>query len=126
MSLFTALSIGWFKAAISLLGNDLGRVLRWGAGYSGEDPYSILTSVDEAENVLMDRWTILLDAQEVVDSMENGNSEPEPPKVWTPSFHANLSVPILSSSIRSLSRNSIHCRCPHCSSEGLSHLRFQG
>ncbi|KAG8594989.1 hypothetical protein GDO81_001388 [Engystomops pustulosus] len=62
-------------------GNDLGRVLRWGAGYSGEDPYSVLISVDEAENVLMDRWTILLDAQEVVDSMENGISEPEPPKI---------------------------------------------
>lgn len=62
-------------------GNDLGRVLRWGAGYSGEDPYAVLISVDEAENVLMDRWTILLDAQEVVDSMENGISEPEPPKI---------------------------------------------
>ncbi|KAM4048982.1 diacylglycerol kinase theta [Anomaloglossus baeobatrachus] len=62
-------------------GNDLGRVLRWGAGYTGEDPYSILMSVEEAENVLMDRWTILLDAQEVVDSMENGISEPEPPKI---------------------------------------------
>ncbi|XP_069482496.1 diacylglycerol kinase theta isoform X2 [Ambystoma mexicanum] len=62
-------------------GNDLGRVLRWGAGYSGEDPYSILVSVDEADNVLMDRWTILLDAQEVVDSTENGILEPEPPKI---------------------------------------------
>uniref|UniRef100_A0A8C5PLV7 Diacylglycerol kinase n=1 Tax=Leptobrachium leishanense TaxID=445787 RepID=A0A8C5PLV7_9ANUR len=62
-------------------GNDLGRVLRWGAGYSGEDPYSILITVDEAENVLMDRWTILLDAQEVVESLENGVSEPEPPKI---------------------------------------------
>ncbi|MEE6511835.1 hypothetical protein FKM82_018659 [Ascaphus truei] len=62
-------------------GNDLGRVLRWGTGYSGEDPYAILISVDEAENVLMDRWTILLDAQEVVDAMENGISEPEPPKI---------------------------------------------
>ncbi|XP_068090360.1 diacylglycerol kinase theta [Hyperolius riggenbachi] len=62
-------------------GNDLGRVLRWGAGYSGEDPLSLLVSVDEAENVLMDRWTILLDAQEVVDSMENGIAEPEPPKI---------------------------------------------
>ncbi|KAM8960987.1 diacylglycerol kinase theta [Pelodytes ibericus] len=62
-------------------GNDLGRVLRWGAGYTGEDPYSILIAVDEAENVLMDRWTILLDAQEVVESLGNGISEPEPPKI---------------------------------------------
>lgn len=62
-------------------GNDLGRVLCWGAGYSGEDPYSILISVDEANNVLMDRWTILLDAQEAIESSENGVLEPEPPKV---------------------------------------------
>lgn len=62
-------------------GNDLGRVLRWGAGYSGEDPYSILVSVDEADDVLMDRWTILLDAEEPAEGAENGMAEPEPPKV---------------------------------------------
>lgn len=62
-------------------GNDLGRVLRWGAGYSGEDPYSILVSVDEADDVLMDRWTILLDAEEPAEGAENGIAEPEPPKV---------------------------------------------
>ncbi|MGH0145088.1 UNVERIFIED_CONTAM: hypothetical protein FKN15_006505 [Acipenser sinensis] len=63
-------------------GNDLARVLRWGAGYSGEDPHSVLMSFNEAEEVLMDRWTILLDAQEVVDEdKENGITEPEPPKV---------------------------------------------
>ncbi|XP_030622172.1 diacylglycerol kinase theta [Chanos chanos] len=61
-------------------GNDLARVLRWGAGYSGEDPFSILVSVDEAEEVLMDRWTILLDAQEMTeDGKENGFLEP--PKI---------------------------------------------
>ncbi|XP_072439804.1 LOW QUALITY PROTEIN: diacylglycerol kinase theta [Chiloscyllium punctatum] len=62
-------------------GNDLARVLRWGPGYSGEDPFSILVAVDEAEEVLMDRWTILLDAQEVVDGSENGVPELEPPKI---------------------------------------------
>ncbi|KAG5264099.1 hypothetical protein AALO_G00272130 [Alosa alosa] len=61
-------------------GNDLARVLRWGAGYSGEDPYSILLSLDEAEEVEMDRWTILLDAQEMTeDGKENGFLEP--PKI---------------------------------------------
>uniref|UniRef100_A0A673JI84 Diacylglycerol kinase n=1 Tax=Sinocyclocheilus rhinocerous TaxID=307959 RepID=A0A673JI84_9TELE len=61
-------------------GNDLARVLRWGAGYSGEDPYNILLSVDEAEEVQMDRWTILLDAQEMTeDGKENGFLEP--PKI---------------------------------------------
>lgn len=63
-----------------LSGNDLARVLRWGAGYSGEDPYNILISVDEAEEVHMDRWTILFDAQEMSeDGKENGFLEP--PKV---------------------------------------------
>lgn len=61
-------------------GNDLARILRWGAGYSGEDPYHILVSVDEAEEVQIDRWTILLDAQEITDDgKENGFLEP--PKV---------------------------------------------
>lgn len=64
----------------SFPGNDLGRVLRWGAGYSGEDPFSVLVSVDEADAVLMDRWTILLDAHEI-DSPENNVVETEPPKV---------------------------------------------
>ncbi|XP_061409174.1 diacylglycerol kinase theta [Lethenteron reissneri] len=45
-------------------GNDLARVLRWGPGYSGEDPLSVLINVDEAQEVKMDRWTILLDANE--------------------------------------------------------------
>uniref|UniRef100_A0A8C4S5G4 Diacylglycerol kinase n=1 Tax=Erpetoichthys calabaricus TaxID=27687 RepID=A0A8C4S5G4_ERPCA len=74
-------------------GNDLARVLRWGAGYSGEDPYSILLAVDEAEEVLMDRWTILLDAQEAADSgKENGISEPEPPKIVQMNNYCGLGI----------------------------------
>lgn len=61
-------------------GNDLARVLCWGAGYGSEDPAHILTCVDEAEEVLMDRWTILLDAQAI---SEDGRDDSflEPPKV---------------------------------------------
>ncbi|XP_007056908.3 LOW QUALITY PROTEIN: diacylglycerol kinase theta [Chelonia mydas] len=73
-------------------GNDLGRVLRWGAGYSGEDPYSVLISVDEADDVLMDRWTILLDAQEAVESAENGILEPEPPKIVQMNNYCGLGI----------------------------------
>ncbi|KAM6469365.1 diacylglycerol kinase theta isoform 1-T1 [Liasis olivaceus] len=73
-------------------GNDLGRVLRWGAGYSGEDPYSILISVDEADDVLMDRWTILLDAQEAMESSENGVLEPEPPKIVQMNNYCGLGI----------------------------------
>lgn len=61
-------------------GNDLGRVLRWGAGYSGEDLLSVLVSVDEADAVLMDRWTILLDAHEA-GGAENSVADAEPPRV---------------------------------------------
>uniref|UniRef100_A0A4W6CPJ8 Diacylglycerol kinase n=1 Tax=Lates calcarifer TaxID=8187 RepID=A0A4W6CPJ8_LATCA len=61
-------------------GNDLARILRWGPGYSGEDPHHILVSVDEADEVLMDRWTILLDAQDMSeDGKDNGFLEP--PKI---------------------------------------------
>uniref|UniRef100_A0A673IWS3 Diacylglycerol kinase n=1 Tax=Sinocyclocheilus rhinocerous TaxID=307959 RepID=A0A673IWS3_9TELE len=72
------------EPAISIIplgtGNDLAQVLRWGAGYSGEDPYNTLLSVDEAEEVQMDRWTILLDAQEMTeDGKVNGFLEP--PKI---------------------------------------------
>ncbi|XP_020662730.3 diacylglycerol kinase theta isoform X1 [Pogona vitticeps] len=73
-------------------GNDLGRVLRWGAGYSGEDPYTILISVDEADDILMDRWTILLDAQEALESSENGVLEPEPPKIVQMNNYCGLGI----------------------------------
>lgn len=66
----------WFVSS----GNDLARVLRWGAGYSCEDPHSILVSVDEADEVLMDRWTILLDAQDISEDSKDHNYL-EPPKV---------------------------------------------
>lgn len=41
-----------------------------------------MVSVDEADEVLMDRWTILLDAQDISEEgKENGFLEP--PKVWS-------------------------------------------
>ncbi|XP_032109770.1 diacylglycerol kinase theta isoform X3 [Sapajus apella] len=72
-------------------GNDLGRVLRWGAGYSGEDPFSVLLSVDEADAVLMDRWTILLDAHEA-GGAENGTADAEPPKIVQMSNYCGIGI----------------------------------
>lgn len=72
-------------------GNDLGRVLRWGAGYSGEDPLSVLVSVDEADAVLMDRWTILLDAHEAT-SAENSVADLEPPKIVQMSNYCGIGI----------------------------------
>ncbi|KAM5283692.1 diacylglycerol kinase theta isoform 1-T1 [Hipposideros larvatus] len=72
-------------------GNDLGRVLRWGAGYSGEDPLSVLVSVDEADAVLMDRWTILLDGHEA-SGAENGLADMEPPKIVQMSNYCGIGI----------------------------------
>ncbi|XP_070256842.1 diacylglycerol kinase theta isoform X2 [Myotis yumanensis] len=72
-------------------GNDLGRVLRWGPGYSGEDPLSVLVSVDEADAVLVDRWTILLDAHEA-SGAENGVADLEPPKIVQMSNYCGIGI----------------------------------
>ena len=69
----------------------MARILRWGPGYSGEDAHHILVSVDEADEVLMDRWTILLDAQDIAeDGKDNGFLEP--PKVCSRSCSRSCST----------------------------------
>jgi len=41
-------------------GNDLARVLRWGSGYTGgEEPLALLRDVVEAEEIKLDRWTVV-------------------------------------------------------------------
>lgn len=72
-------------------GNDLARILRWGAGYSSEEPQHILACVDEAEEVLMDRWTILLDAQDISEDGEV-NDFLEPPKIVQMSNYFGLGI----------------------------------
>ncbi|XP_054437825.1 diacylglycerol kinase theta [Pteronotus mesoamericanus] len=72
-------------------GNDLGRVLRWGPGYSGEDLSSVLVSVDEADAVLVDRWAILLDAHEA-NGVGNGVADLEPPKIVQMSNYCGIGI----------------------------------
>lgn len=38
----------------------MARVLRWGAGYTGgEDPLNLLRDVIDAEEIRLDRWTVV-------------------------------------------------------------------
>ena len=55
----------------------MARVLRWGPGYTGsEDPLSILRDVIEAEEIRLDRWTVVFRPQE--GDMGDGNEVSKP------------------------------------------------
>ncbi|KYN03792.1 Diacylglycerol kinase theta [Cyphomyrmex costatus] len=46
-------------------GNDLARVLCWGSGYTGdEDPLNLLRDVIDAEEIILDRWTVVFHPEE--------------------------------------------------------------
>ncbi|XP_017770356.1 PREDICTED: diacylglycerol kinase theta isoform X2 [Nicrophorus vespilloides] len=50
-------------------GNDLARVLRWGSGYTGgEDPLNLLRDVIDAEEIRLDRWTVVFHPEDKQDS----------------------------------------------------------
>lgn len=49
-------------------GNDLARVLSWGAGYTGGgDPLNLLRDVIDAEEIRLDRWTVVFHPEEKED-----------------------------------------------------------
>lgn len=59
-----------------LIGNDLARVLCWGSGYTGDqDPLSYLREVIDAEDIRLDRWTVVFHPEE--------KPEEQTPKVTT-------------------------------------------
>ncbi|KAK9758856.1 Ras association (RalGDS/AF-6) domain [Popillia japonica] len=57
-------------------GNDLARVLRWGTGYTGaEDPLNLLRDVIDAEEIRLDRWTVVFHPEDKADdSIKQVNS----------------------------------------------------
>ncbi|KAG7213122.1 hypothetical protein KM043_002441 [Ampulex compressa] len=52
-------------------GNDLARVLCWGSGYTGdEDPLNLLRDVIDAEEIILDRWTVVFHPEEKEDKTQ--------------------------------------------------------
>ncbi|XP_073992573.1 diacylglycerol kinase theta isoform X4 [Rhodnius prolixus] len=56
-------------------GNDLARVLRWGPGYTGgEDPLNLLRDVIDAEEIRLDRWTVVFHPEDKSEDKTISNS----------------------------------------------------
>ncbi|XP_014666531.1 PREDICTED: diacylglycerol kinase theta-like isoform X2 [Priapulus caudatus] len=76
-------------------GNDLARVLRWGPGYTGgEDPLNMLKDVIDAEEIRLDRWTVVFHPDEKpADDTKSltslGNSNPQNTEDTTSMFVMN-------------------------------------
>lgn len=69
-----------YKSLISQ-GNDLARVLRWGSGYTGtEDPLSLLRDVIDAEEIRLDRWTVVFHPEDKQDEPKEQLSKQLPGK----------------------------------------------
>ena len=58
-------------------GNDLARVLKWGAGYTGEGCFDILKQVMSAKEVKLDRWNVVFDGITKTESSEEDRCEDE-------------------------------------------------
>ncbi|XP_057560862.1 diacylglycerol kinase theta isoform X3 [Hippopotamus amphibius kiboko] len=90
-------TVGWVLGALEDMRHRLAcpepavAILPLGTGYSGEDPFSVLVSVDEADAVLVDRWTILLDAHEACGG-ESSLAEAEPPKIVQMSNYCGIGI----------------------------------
>ncbi|KAG8225526.1 hypothetical protein J437_LFUL006065 [Ladona fulva] len=57
-------------------GNDLARVLRWGPGYTGgEDPLNLLRDIIDAEEIRLDRWTVVFHPEDKASSSSSSGDD---------------------------------------------------
>ena len=79
-----------------IAGNDLSRVLKWGGGYSGgESPVSLLMAIDQAQEVLLDRWCIMFDSPEGVPDTPSNDSafgSVEEPSIFTMNNYFGIGI----------------------------------
>ncbi|XP_030830209.1 diacylglycerol kinase theta isoform X5 [Strongylocentrotus purpuratus] len=86
-------------------GNDLARVLKWGGGYQqGEDLFAMLNCVLEAEEVKLDRWTVIfepseqgpggkyIDADNKSNSSNSSSSNDEMPNMFVMNNYFSLGI----------------------------------
>lgn len=83
-------------------GNDLARVLRWGSGYAGgEDPLNLLRDVIEAEEVRLDRWTVIFHTDEAPQIPTKNIPVQDQPSVTSTASTTPSSVTAMGSSVAS-------------------------
>ncbi|KAL8607776.1 hypothetical protein ACOMHN_039449 [Nucella lapillus] len=83
-------------------GNDLARVLRWGPGYSGgEDPLNVLRDVIDAEEIKLDRWTVIFHPNEkeqdetrvnIAHETNSANTNEDPTKIFVMNNYFGIGI----------------------------------
>ncbi|KAK7489220.1 hypothetical protein BaRGS_00019598 [Batillaria attramentaria] len=83
-------------------GNDLARVLRWGPGYTGgEDPLNVLRDVIDAEEIKLDRWTVIFHPNEkeqdetkvaIANDTNSANTNEDPTKIFVMNNYFGIGI----------------------------------
>ncbi|XP_044743500.1 diacylglycerol kinase theta isoform X6 [Chrysoperla carnea] len=81
-------------------GNDLARVLRWGPGYTGgEDPLNLLRDVIDAEEIRLDRWTVVfhpedktIDTSTIDNTMTTGSTSEDNSQIFVMNNYFGIGI----------------------------------